>query len=93
MSMAASGRRSAVSRTACHTVGLLSAALGPRFEGLALHLLPELFKMVVITVQARFSAGFVFLDKILPSSEDVGSKNPCSLELLLVCFLDPNVTC
>ena len=27
--------------------------LGPRFEGLALHLLPELFKMVVITVQVR----------------------------------------
>lgn len=40
-----------MSRTACHTVGLLSAALGARFEGLALHLLPELFKMVVITVQ------------------------------------------
>ena len=46
-------RRSAVSRQACQLVGALAAALGLRMEAAALAFLPALFKVVVITVQAR----------------------------------------
>lgn len=38
---------------ACHVVAQLAAALGPRFDMFALTYLPALFKVVVITVQAR----------------------------------------
>jgi hypothetical protein len=38
---------------ACHVVAQLAAALGPRFDAFALAYLPALFKVVVITVQAR----------------------------------------
>ena len=44
-------RRSAVSKQACRILGLLSAALGPRFDMYALYFLPIIFKITVITVQ------------------------------------------
>lgn len=46
-------RRSAVSRQACHLVGMLAEVLGHAFCGLALHFVDDLLKMVVITIQAR----------------------------------------
>lgn len=46
-------RRSAVSRQACHLVGVLAEVLGHAFCGLALHFVDDLLKMVVITIQAR----------------------------------------
>ncbi|KAK9807883.1 hypothetical protein WJX72_012183 [[Myrmecia] bisecta] len=44
-------RRSAVSRQACHLLGVLAAALGGRFEMHAIYYIPVLFKVLVITVQ------------------------------------------
>jgi len=46
-------RRSAVSRQACQVVSALASVMGTRFEQVALQLVPQLFKMVVITVQVR----------------------------------------
>ncbi|GBF89721.1 hypothetical protein Rsub_02891 [Raphidocelis subcapitata] len=44
-------RRSAVSRQACHLLGVLSRAMGPRFDAFAGAMVPHLFKVLVITVQ------------------------------------------
>lgn len=38
-------RRSAVARQVCHTLGVVVAALGPRFEWMAQILVPVLFKV------------------------------------------------
>ena len=46
-------RRSAVSRQACHAVGLLAAATGDRFEPLALALLPALLRALAMGIQVR----------------------------------------
>lgn len=46
-------RRSAVSRQACHLVGLLAAACCDRFEPLAVHLLPALFKTLAMGIPVR----------------------------------------
>ncbi|PSC71695.1 CLIP-associated -like isoform A [Micractinium conductrix] len=43
-------RRSAVSRQACHAVGMLAAACGHAFEPLAMHLLPLLFKTLAMGI-------------------------------------------
>ncbi len=40
-----------MSRQACCVVSVLASVMGVRFEQVALQLLPQLFKMVVITVQ------------------------------------------
>ena len=42
-----------MSRQACSVVSTLASVMGPRFEQVALQLIPQLFKMVVITVQVR----------------------------------------
>ncbi|DBB01644.1 hypothetical protein WJX77_005003 [Trebouxia sp. C0004] len=49
-------RRSAVSKQACRILGLLSAALGARFDMYALYFLPIIFKITVITVQVMAEA-------------------------------------
>lgn len=38
-------RRSAVARVACHLLSRLAAFLGLRFEALAMHFMPTLFKV------------------------------------------------
>ena len=45
-----------MSRQACRVVSALASVMGVRFEHVALQLLPQLFKMVVITVQVRCTA-------------------------------------
>ena len=45
-------RRSAVSRQACQLICVLSRAMGSQFDSLAVHMMPALFKVLVITVQA-----------------------------------------
>ena len=40
-----------MSRQACRVVTELASVMGQRFEQVALQLIPQLFKMVVITVQ------------------------------------------
>ena len=44
-------RRSAVSRQACQLICVLSRAMGSQFDSLAVHMMPALFKVLVITVQ------------------------------------------
>jgi len=46
-----------VSRQACQVVSTLASVMGTRFEQVALQLVPQLFKMVVITVQVRVLTG------------------------------------
>ena len=48
-------RRSAVERQACSTLGALASALGPRFQAAALHLMPHLFRALVLSIQVRCS--------------------------------------
>ena len=53
--VAALCRRSAVSRQACQLICVLSRAMGSQFDSLAVHMMPALFKVLVITVQASIS--------------------------------------
>ena len=46
-----------MSRQACQVVSTLASVMGTRFEPVALQLVPQLFKMVVITVQVRLLVG------------------------------------
>eukprot|EP00803_Ostreobium_quekettii_P000644 evm.model.scf_83.8 EVM.evm.TU.scf_83.8 scf_83:153419-159961(+) len=58
-------RRSAVSRQACHVLGVMAASLGSRFELLAVHFLPVLFKVLIITIQVMAEAADVAVQTIL----------------------------
>ena len=55
-------RRSAVSRQACQLICVLSRAMGSQFDSLAAHMMPALFKVLVITVQASTSLTAFFDD-------------------------------
>ncbi|GFR45537.1 hypothetical protein Agub_g6930 [Astrephomene gubernaculifera] len=55
-------RRSTIARQACHLIGVLARALGPRFEPHALTLMPTLFGVLVITVA------------VMAESADMGMK-------------------
>jgi CLIP-associating protein 1/2 len=50
-------RRSAVSRQACHVVGVLAGACGSAFEPLALHLLPVVFKTLAMGIHVSQGVG------------------------------------
>ena len=63
--MKVNDRRSTVSRQACHVLGAMAVALGPRFEMLAIHFLPVLFKVLIITVQVMAEAADVAAQTIL----------------------------
>ncbi|GBF91808.1 hypothetical protein Rsub_04913 [Raphidocelis subcapitata] len=52
-------RRSAVSRQACHLLGVLSESLGQRLDGFVAAVLPMLFKLLIITVQVVADAADV----------------------------------
>ena len=41
-----------MSRQACQLICVLSRAMGSQFDSLAVHMMPALFKVLVITVQA-----------------------------------------
>ena len=41
-----------MSRQACQLICVLSRAMGSQFDSLAAHMMPALFKVLVITVQA-----------------------------------------
>jgi hypothetical protein len=88
---AACCRRSAVSRQACQLVGALACALGLRMEAAALAFLPALFKVVVITVQAR--CPFSHSSELLLSVSTVLSSCPWIMQarsmLHAKCGCDP----
>ncbi|GLC37256.1 hypothetical protein PLESTB_001143100 [Pleodorina starrii] len=58
-------RRSTIARQTCHLIGVLSRALGPRFEPYALVLLPTLFGVLVITVAVMAESADVGVRGIL----------------------------
>ena len=52
-------RRSAVSRQACHAVGVLASACGSGFEPFAVHLLPVVLKTLAMGIQVRSLAASI----------------------------------
>ncbi|PNH11648.1 CLIP-associating protein 1 [Tetrabaena socialis] len=58
-------RRSSIARQACHLIGVLARAMGPRFEPHALGLLPTLFGVLVITVAVMAESADVGVRELL----------------------------
>lgn len=58
-------RRSSVCKQACQLVAVLSGALGGAFEGMGLHVVPVLFKVVVLTVQVMADSAFDAVSAVL----------------------------
>lgn len=70
-------RRSAVARQAAHTMEMLAAALGIRFEPYAVTFMTALFKALVITVQVGLVSCFAV--SLHAANIDIMALRPASL--------------
>jgi CLIP-associating protein 1/2 len=69
-------RRSAVSRVACHLLGELAVTLGNKFEPLAVHFLPYMMKVSVISVQVMADAAVDGMETIVRHCRARGAVVP-----------------